>query len=177
MEAGKISTRYARAIYEYALEQGNETILYKGMQSLAKHFAMYPVLKKSINDPTLSDENKIKLLIAACRIDSNKTLKQAIKVIVKNGRAYYIERIARMYEKEYRQSKGLVLAQLTTVGFTTNNEAKKLLIKFLSNKTNGQIEFKTILNLDIIGGFILEIEDLLLDASVKRQLNQIKCQI
>lgn len=177
MEAGKISTRYAKAIYEYAFEQGNETPLYKGMQSLIKHFTMYPSLKKAINDPTLSNENKIKLLIATCRIDSNKILKQIIKVIVKNGRIHYIGRIARMYEKEYRQSKGIVLAQLITVESATNNEVKKLLVEFLSKETNRQIEFHTTQSLDIIGGFVLEIEDKLLDASVKRQLNQIKCQI
>ena len=43
----------------------------------------------------------------------------------------------------------------------------------VESKTNGTVEFETVLNPDIIGGFILEYDTYRMDASVKAKLNSI----
>lgn len=179
MKLEKISTQYAKIIYDYAFKQGNETLIYKGMQSLVKNFSMFPILKKIINNPIISDEKKIKLLIAiVCHTnDNNKILEQIIKIIIKNSKSNCINRIAQIYEKIYQESNAIIIVKLTIASFGIDYKLKKALVKFFSKKTNAQIEIHTEINLNIIGGFILEIGDQLLDASVKKQLNQLKCKM
>jgi F-type H+-transporting ATPase subunit delta len=164
-----ISTRYARAIYEYASEKGNEMDLQKEMLVLAESFAAYPALRKIMNDPTISSEQKVSILITASGIYIHETLKQVFLMVVENGRAAYMENIALMYDELYRKAKGLVMAQLTMVE-PANEKIKETLIRMISEGTAKKVEFRTKTDPDIIGGFILEIEDKRLDASVKEQL-------
>ncbi|GHT50596.1 ATP synthase subunit delta [Bacteroidia bacterium] len=172
MDTGVISTRYARAIYNYAAETGNETALYREMQLLAKNFTAFPTLREVMNDPTVAPEQKIRVLTTACGMRPNETLKQILQLIIGNKRANYMENIALMYDKVYRKAKGIVIVQLTTVE-KAGEETKEALLPVIAQATGGQIEFHTETNPDLIGGFILEIEDKRLDASVKNQVNTV----
>ncbi|MDR0798459.1 MAG: F0F1 ATP synthase subunit delta [Dysgonamonadaceae bacterium] len=177
MNAGIISTRYARAIYEFASERGEETALYREMKVLAQNFSGHPAMRRVMNDPVLSPEEKIKTLSIAAGVDISALLQQILRVVVRNGRANYMENIALMYDQVYRKAKGIVVAHLTTV--TPADEPIRqtlveLISKVIENKT---VEFHSETDPGLIGGFVLDIEDNRLDASVKGQLNQIKCQI
>jgi F-type H+-transporting ATPase subunit delta len=164
-----ISTRYARAIYGYASERGIETVLWREMQVLAKSFADYPVLRKVMNDPTILSEQKIDILTTASGVHIHEILKQIFRMVVENGRAGYMENIALMYDDVYRKTKGIVIARLTTVE-PANEKIKEALARTISRETTNHVEFQTKTDPDIIGGFILEIDDKRLDASVKEQL-------
>jgi F-type H+-transporting ATPase subunit delta len=164
-----ISTRYARAIYEYAAEKGHETALYDEMQLLAENFATVPALRKVIGDPTIMAEQKIRVLTTACGTHAHDTLLQAIRLVVRNRRSGYLESIVRMYRQIYRQEKGIVTVQLTTVE-PSDPALKEKLLPLVARITNGKADFQTQTDAEIIGGFILEIEDNRLDASVREQL-------
>jgi F-type H+-transporting ATPase subunit delta len=169
MDVGVISTRYARAIYEYAAEQGTETALQSEMQALAKNFAALPALREVMSDPTVTAEQKISLLSTACGAPANETLQQALRLVVENKRSSYMENIVRMYDEVYRKAKGIVTVQLTTVE-PANAQIKDELLPVIAQITDGKVDFQTKTDPALIGGFILEIEDKRLNASVKEQL-------
>ncbi|MDR2843239.1 MAG: F0F1 ATP synthase subunit delta [Candidatus Symbiothrix sp.] len=173
MNAGIIATRYARAIYKYAAEKGQETLVNTDMQVLVRNFAVYPALRKTMVDPTLSAKQKMDILATAFGNQSDETLQNAIRVIVENGRAPYMESIARMYDTVYRKAKGIVIVHLTTV-VSVDKKVEEDFKRIIPLKQGEQIEFQTETKPDIIGGFILEIEDKRLDKSVKYQLNKLK---
>jgi F-type H+-transporting ATPase subunit delta len=176
MNAGIISTRYARAIYAYAVEKGKETDLYEGMQFLAKNFSQFPALRGIMSDPTLTAEQKMDVLNTAAGIHANETLQQVIRLVVKNKRSNYIENIALVYDEVYRKAKGIVTVQLTTVD-TADEKMKESLISVIAQVTDKKVEFQAKTDSGIIGGFILEIEDKRLDASVKEQLRIINYEL
>lgn len=173
MDAGIISTRYARAIYEYAAEKGIEQVVRGDMQLLVRNFTNYPTLREVMNDPTVASEQKINVLTTACGIHVNETMQQAVLLVVTNKRANYMETIARMYDKVYRKAKGIVIVRLTTVE-PAGEKTKEELMPVIARVTKDEVDFQTTTNPEIIGGFILEIEDKRLDASVKDQLNKLK---
>jgi F-type H+-transporting ATPase subunit delta len=168
-----ISTRYARAIYAYAAEKGSEEAVYKEMKLLTDNFSAYPVLRQAMSDPTVSSDEKIKLLITACGIQVSDPLKQIVRMVVENGRANQMDNIARMYGEVYKKAKGIISAQLTTVE-PANEKIKDALIRIISNGTGETVEFQTHINPELIGGFVLEIGDKQLDASVKDQLRRMR---
>ncbi|MCL1937062.1 MAG: F0F1 ATP synthase subunit delta [Candidatus Azobacteroides sp.] len=172
MNTGIISTRYARAIYAYAAEKGNETIFYEKMQVLEQNFVTHPALRRVMNDPTLSQKQKANVLTIAAGIQVHEMLEQVIQMVVENGRAGYMENIALMYNEIYRKAKGMVIVHLTTAE-PVDEKVKEALIPLVSTKADVQVSFHAHTDADIIGGFILEIEDKRLDASVKEQLRVI----
>ena len=172
MDAGVIAHRYARAMYEFAAEKGKETELYCEMQTLSKNFSDYPVMRNVMRDPTVESAKKIKLLAIAGGIKDDDVLLQTVRLVVDNGRSAYMENIALMYETVYRKAKGQVIVHLTTVD-SASESMQQALIPVIAQATGSKVEFHTKTDAEIIGGFILEIEDQRLDASVKNQLNNV----
>lgn len=176
MNGGILSTRYAKAIYEFAVEKHTDEELYKDMQLLIASFSSLPAMRRVINDPTLSGDNIIDLLTTACGQQVGDTARQVVRMVVENGRAGNMEMIAYSYVDIYRREKGILQVQLTTVepvGEATRRELSKLLA-LASDQT---VEFRSRTDKDLIGGFILELGDQRLNASVKNQLAQLKLDL
>lgn len=179
MNTGIISTRYARAIFEYAREVSTAAApsLYEDMDSIAVHISALPEMSEALRNPTVSPSDKIRLILSACGNPDSEVLKSVVRLVVLNGRAAYMETIALIYKEYYRKMNGIATARLTTVTEASESMKEQLtsLVSQLLNEK--EVEFKTRTDPAIIGGFILEIEDKRLDASVKDQLNQLKLDL
>ena len=176
MDAGIISSRYAKAIYQYASEHKEENRLYEELKMLLEQFNAVPMLKKVLDDPTVSSAAKANVLTTAAGKEISDTCKQVILLIVENGRAHYMQNIALMYDKVYRKAKKTVIMKLITTD-PASAETKKELIDLVIKDKNETVDFAAKTDAGIIGGFILEIEDLRLDASVKNQLNRLRLEL
>jgi len=175
MDAGIISHRYAKAIFQFAAERKEEDRLRDELLFLSKQFQSVPLLSRTLDDPTVSSAVKIKLLTTAAGQDISDTCDKAIHLIVKNKRTQYIQNIALMYDKVYRKAKGMIIMKLVTTE-PASNEVKDRLVD-LVKKQSSQVEFVTAIDKDMIGGFILEIDDLRLDASVRNLLKQLRLEL
>jgi F-type H+-transporting ATPase subunit delta len=175
MDRGIISNRYAKAIFQYAVERKEENRLREEMKTLADRFFDVPMLTKVLEDPTVSQAVKIDVLVNAAGKDISDTCKQVIRTVVKNGRARYMQSIALMYDKIFRKAKNRVIMKLITTEPASAEMENKLVDLVKYNKE--QVDFETKTDEDIIGGFILEIEDLRLDAGIRNQLNQLRLEL
>ncbi len=176
MDTGRIAARYAKAIYEFALEQKEDKIVYEEMKCLVKSFHAFPSLKKTMENPTVSSLEKEKILATAAGISVSNTFSKILKLIRTNHRETYMMPIAMMYEDYYRRQKGIITGKLVSAEpITPEVEAKmKALITGESGK---EVDFETQTDPSLIGGFIVEIDSNLLDASIKSQLNKIRYQL
>jgi len=175
MNAGIISNRYAKAIFQYALERKEESRLREELKILSEQFVAVPLMRSVLDDPTVTQTEKISVLTTAAGKKISDTYLQVIRLIVKNGRTRYMQSIALMYDKVYRKAKNRVILKLHTTE-PASDDVKKKLVKLI-NKNDEQVDFVAKTDDDIIGGFILEIEDLRLDASVRNQLNQLRLEL
>ena len=175
MNSGIISNRYAKAIFQYAVELKEEDRLRKDLKNLAEQFIAVPLLRTVLDDPTVSMETKINVLTTAAGENAGDTYRQVIRTVVKNGRERYMQSIALMFDKVYRKEKNRVILKLITTE-PASDEMKGKLVDLIK-KNNEQIDFEAKTDDDIIGGFILEIEDLRLDASIRNQLNQLRLEL
>jgi F-type H+-transporting ATPase subunit delta len=146
------------------------------MKLLSMQFLALPELNKVLESPIMHSEEKVRLLTAAVGKTASETCKNVFRVIVENGRASYMQHIALVYDHVYRKEKNIVLVKLTTVTPPTEEE-KKSMVELVSNSKTEQVDFATKTDADIIGGFILEVDDLRLDASVRNQLNTMKLEL
>ena len=62
IQFSKISTRYAKAIYEYAAENKAETTLYREFRTLAASFLSLPQMRDLLDNPTLEKPKKLAVL-------------------------------------------------------------------------------------------------------------------
>jgi F-type H+-transporting ATPase subunit delta len=176
MNAGIISTRYAKAIFQYALDRGDEERLYTEMKTLSEQFAALPLLRKVLEDPTVSSTEKMNVLITAAGKTPSDSYQQAVRLVIKNERGHYMQHIAWVYDKVFRKEKNRAVIKLTTT-HPADKEMQKTLIDLIIKDKDKQVDFAAKIDESIVGGFILEIEDLRLDASVKNQLKHLRLEL
>lgn len=172
MNNGKISIRYAKALLSSAKEAKVEEKVYSEMVTLESAFSQINLLKQAMSNPTLTKEEKIKLLNSIFNNKTSNLTKSFISLVVDHGREDYFYRIALSYQDLYRKDKNIVVTHLTTA-VEADDKIKKQIIKSVEVSENSKVELRTEINPDIIGGYILDIEGKRLDASIIRQLSKL----
>ena len=172
MNNGKISIRYAKALLSSAKEAKVEEQVYSEMTTLDSAFAQIQLLKQAMTNPTLTKEDKIKLLNSVFNNKASKLTQGFITLVVENGREDYFHRIALSFQELYRKDKNIVVTHLTTA-IELDEPLKKKIINSVEEQENSKVELRTEVNPDIIGGYILDIDGKRLDASIIRQLSKL----
>lgn len=172
MDLGLISVRYARALLKASNQEKQSEQVYADMQTLAAGYLNVPELSVTIANPMLSKEQKGQLLITAAGSTKCEITRRFIKLVLDEGREKIMQFIANSFITLYRKQNNLIQAKLSTAAaLTPDTEAK--LRSLVESKTNGTVEFTSAIEPELIGGFVLEYDTYRLDASVKRQLNDI----
>ena len=175
MNTGRISTRYAKALYAYAAGLKEEDALFEKMKILSESFAAHKSLQKVMEDLTVSEKDKQKLLTTAGGNSVCKSYDSLLNLLAKNRRESYAQMIALSYQKVYKKEKGIITGKLTTANPADEKIMQKL--KTLIAGEKYKVDFITRIDPKIIGGFVLDVDFNQLDASVKNQLNKIQMQL
>jgi F-type H+-transporting ATPase subunit delta len=172
MDIGVISVRYARALLKSATDAKIETAVYQEMQTMAKTYVEVPQLRQTIDNPMLSKDTKLALLLTAAGAEPSELTKAFLQLVLREDRENVMQFIANSYVTLYRQQKNVIRGRLITAAAVSSATEQKMR-QMVSSKTNGTVEFETEVDPDIIGGFILEYDTYRMDASVKSKLNSI----
>ena len=168
--------RYARALLKAALDMKLEDQVYREMQTLYQSYIDVPELRFTIDNPMLGKDKKKALLTTAMGKKPSELSCKFVALVLQEGRESTLQFMAASYITLYRKQKNIIRGKLTTAtAVSPDTEAK--MRKMVEQRTQGTVEFKTEVNPDLIGGFILEYDTYRMDASVKTKLNAILTQL
>ena len=176
MDLGVISVRYARALLKSATELKIEDQVYKDMQTLSESYIQVTDLRFTVENPMLSKDIKLHLLVTALGKQPDELSKRFVSLVLKEDRESFLQFMASSFITLYRKQKNITRGKLTTaVAVSPATETK--MKQMVEEKTQGTVEFKTEVNPDIIGGFVIEYDTYRMDASAKSKLNNILVQL
>ena len=174
MDNGKISVRYARALFQIAQEQGCEDAVYEGLARFAHNYLLaIAQFNEVLADPIVAKEEKVKLVEMAVGEPMHGCLKQFIAFVAEQKREDKIFLIALKYMEMYRTKHGILNTRVTTATELTEASYDKIKA-FIKQTFDADAEMDVHIDPSLIGGFILDIENTRLDASVAGQLNALK---
>jgi len=176
MNSGRISARYAKAIYEFALAQKEDGAVYEEMKCLVKSFQDFPLLKEMMENPTVASQEKEKILTTAAGISLSRSFSQFLNLIRANHRETYVMNIALMYGDYYRKQKGVISGKLITAEPVMDEVIEKMKTLIIAG-SDRSVDFDVETDPSLVGGFIIEIDSNLLDTSIKSQLKKIRYQL
>ena len=176
MDIGVISVRYARALIKSAVGMKLEDQVYQEMQSLYKSYLDVPELRFTIDNPMLPKDKKQTLLVTALGEKPSELSKKFVALVLREGRESTLQFMAASYITLYRKQKNIIRGKLTTAT-AVSPETEDKMRSMVEARTQGIVEFKTEVNPDIIGGFILEYDTYRMDASVRKKLSNILAQL
>jgi F-type H+-transporting ATPase subunit delta len=143
------------------------------MQTFANEISSMPKLKAIFRSPMISTVYKKNLLAEATGINPDPVYLDFVRLVTDNHREEIVLDIALNYQTIYRQKKNISIVNLISAVPMSNNALEKIR-KQVQQQTNGQVEFKTHTDSSLGGGFIFQLNDMRIDASVKGQLEKIR---
>ena len=174
MDNGKISVRYARALFQVAQEQGCEAEVYDGLTRFAHNYLLaIAQFNEVLADPIVAREEKVKLLEMAIGEPMHDCLKQFIAFVADQKREDKMFLIAMKYMEMYREKHHILSTQVTTATQLPEETYDKIKA-FVKQTFDADAELDVRIDPSLIGGFILDIENSRMDASVVGQLNALK---
>ena len=205
MNTGIIATRYATALLKLVEETGSGETVAAQVQAIEKALDEVPDFRRAVVDPAVAPAKKIALFEAALsslaaepvEVTSrpNQSLRQTrrpveatslapelrkfLELLIRNGRIGDVRLIFTTFINEYYRSRHIKRARLVVADSALLNLGSTLesrLRDLIEKQTGCRLILKTEVNPSLIGGFVFEVEDTVLDASVSRQLDIIRRQ-
>jgi F-type H+-transporting ATPase subunit delta len=97
-------------------------------------------------------------------------------LLVTKGRESNFLEITTAFIEQYKESKGIRTLKLTTA-YPVGDDIKKEIVNKVKSRVNvNHVELEENVNPEVIGGFRLELNDLLLDATVKHVLDRARAE-
>jgi F-type H+-transporting ATPase subunit delta len=172
MNEGLISRRYAKALYFHASERGEETLLYHRMKTLESLLSSVPALRTHLKSPLIPTKEKLKLLRDATGENPESSYVNFIALVFAHRREEALRLMALGYQTFYRQQKKISVVHLTSAR-ELSDEALERIRRLAEQQTHGAVEFSTRVDPSLDGGFVFQLNDFRMDASVKGQLQRI----
>jgi F-type H+-transporting ATPase subunit delta len=170
----RLATRYAKSIIDLAIEQNQLDATYADMLTLKeickgnKDFVQ--VLKSPIIKPTVKQK-----IVAAVTEGKVGVLVNAFNaLLITKGREANLPEVVNTFLQQYKDLKGIKTVKLTTAEPISEAAKKAIVDKIHSDAAN--VELETIVDEKIIGGFVLQTGDNLVDASILYDLRAIQKQ-
>jgi len=175
MNESKISVRYSRALFRSALEKKMLEKIFNDMDRVGQICAIKEI-KDLLNSPILIPSKKREILHEVFGKELAGLTNSMIDMAVKNGRESYLPAIARVFMTDTLKYNGITETVLTTA-VKVDDKVKKQVTDLVSSAFKTKVELKEVIDKDIIGGFILRIDDNFIDASIRNKLRRIEKEL
>jgi len=168
----RAAIRYAKAILEISLSNGNAVNVNEDMLSIVTSIAASAELIDFLSSPIISSEVKMNALSEVFVTVQSET-KSLFRLLHENKRFEILAQVASQYNMLFDQMNNVEVAKVTTAFPITADLESKVLAK-IATISDKKITIENIVDPKIIGGFILRIGDKQYNASVANGLQEFK---
>ncbi|MBE0666689.1 MAG: ATP synthase F1 subunit delta [Bacteroidales bacterium] len=172
MNDSKIPVRYAKALFDLALEHDSLDSVYKDMQLLLYLCSMKEV-KQILENPVIRATKRGEILKALFENDVEPLTLKFLDLVFRQDRESHLAAMARDFLDLTRRHRGIRQVTLTTA-VPANEKVRGEIAAITATAGASKIEFMEKTDKSLIGGFILRVDDTYIDASVRRRLNRFK---
>ncbi|HEY9123794.1 MAG TPA: ATP synthase F1 subunit delta [Bacteroidales bacterium] len=172
MNESIIAVRYAKALFQLAVEKNKADVLKNDMETLYHSIEAVSELKALFYNPVVKPGMKTNIIREVFGSFDADTL-GFLTLLIQNRREEYIEEIALNFIKRYRKYKGIEKVIFTTaikIDGDIESKIKQQIGKYLK----ADVEFESQVDERLIGGFRLRLGDKQYDASISTKLEDLK---
>ncbi|MEO8772130.1 MAG: ATP synthase F1 subunit delta [Ferruginibacter sp.] len=176
MNNPRLAGRYGKSLLDLAIEQNQLDAVHADMKFLTSVFKSNPDFTAVFLSPVINPDKKEKIIesITTGRV-SNLTA-SFIKLLIRKARENVLPQITHAFIDQYNKLKDIHQVKLTTAIPMSAEVQQNIMSKIRANTTVQNIELEAVVADELIGGFKLELGNILIDATVLRELNDVKKQ-
>lgn len=176
MRNPRLAGVYAKSLLDFAKEANQLDAVSQDMQYVKSLCKESPDFARLLASPIIKDDKKAAIVAAVLKDKVSAPTWAFITLVIQKNRAKYLDQIAQAFIEQYEALNGIHEVLLTTA-IALDDNTQKLIVDKLKGATQfAKIKVNSQVNPDIIGGFILEFDNKLIDNSISRKLNDLKLQ-
>lgn len=175
--SSEIGEPYAQALMSLA-QQNNLTDQFGDtFRSLSSLLTLSKEFRDFVLNPVIKGEDKKAVLKQVMGNDANPYLVNFIMLLVDKRRIVFLEPIVKQYLNLLRKLNQTVLAEVISATELSDEQRNNLVEKVKAIAEARDVELKTIVDPELIGGVIIKVGSKVIDASLRGQLRRISISL
>jgi F-type H+-transporting ATPase subunit delta len=173
MRESLAGNRYAKSLITLSIEKNELDVIYNDMILISETIENSKDLAVLLNSPVVKTDKKQEILTTIFGENTTELTKQFLLLISSRNREALIGDIANAFVRQYKVIKKIVVTEITSA-VKLDAAQKKKILQLLNTDENSSVEVVENIRPDIIGGFIVRVDDKQIDASISRKLDNLK---
>lgn len=166
---------YARALFEAARERDRLERVQQELAEFVEAVREVPELRALLRDPQLDPRAKISAL-EAILADADELVRNFILLLTERGRAGELEETQREFERLVAAETGRLSLELATAVELSDEEAARI-VEQIERASGRTVEAARRVDPDLLGGIVLQVGSLRLDASLRGRLERLRREL
>lgn len=173
MSYTKITIRYAAAFFDLAEETSIVEKANEDMQLLGKVCKSNRDFVLMLQNPVINAEKKRKVITHIFGPSITPLSLNFMSLMIRKRRERYLPSIAEAFADLYQAYKGIKTAYVSTAVELIDSERKSIL-EILQKITDKKIDLVEKTNEELLGGFVINLDNFQLDQSIAAKVKQLK---
>ena len=176
MHNPRLASRYAKSLMDISLEQNALENVINDMYLIDQVCKKNKDFVNMVKQPIIKADKKGAIIKAIFSGKISQLTEKFILLLINKGREQYLDEIVTAFIAQYRHNKKIRMVKLTTAAPVGDTVVDVIKTKLQSKFPDSTINIETNINPELLGGFLLDLGSEQMDASVIRDLNDIKKQ-
>jgi len=172
----RLASRYARALLDLAVEKDQLEQVYADMQVLKQICKGNRDFVNLLRSPVIKADAKKKIIEAVTKGKVSALTAAFNALLTGKGRESNLPEIITAFISQYKEYKNIHIVKLTTVFPLSAGLREEIIARVKKAGDFHTIELEEKVDEDLIGGFVLQVGDKLIDASISYDLYTIARQ-
>ncbi len=176
MQNPRLASRYAKSLIDLAQEQHSLEETLQDVQIIDATIRASREFGNMLRSPIIKADKKQAIFDAVLGGNIGTLTRAFVKLLTEKGREANLAEIASAFISQYREMKNISMVKLITAAPVSEQVKESIRQKVAAAMPGRQVEMSTEVKAELIGGFVLEMGDKLVDASIRRDLADIRKQ-
>ncbi|MDX2002282.1 MAG: ATP synthase F1 subunit delta [Chitinophagales bacterium] len=173
MSAVRLAARYAKSLIDLAIEKNALEQVHADML-LFNETASHAGFKSMLKSPIINADKKMNVLEQLFKSKVSPITYAFYTLLVKKGREIYLSEISTAFIEQYNLYNHITKLKLTTAMPMDAKVVDSIVSQVKQKAKLEKVELVTEVDDSLIGGFVVQYEDKLFDASISKRLQALR---
>lgn len=173
MIRSRVAKRYARALFEVALESKQLELVEADLKSLQESYRQSQQFSALIDSPVISTEAKQHAFSASFKKRLQGITFRFVTLLISKNREMLLMQIVEEFGDLLDQHRGIVRGDVYSVAPLSEEQVKNLVAQ-LNRMTGKNVLITRHLDESLLGGIVIKLQDKVIDASLRNKLEKIR---
>lgn len=173
MIRSRVAKRYARALFEVALEKKQLELVEADLRSLKENYEQSQQFSALIDSPVISTEAKQQVFSTSFNKHLQDITFRFVTLLISKNREMLLMQIVEEFGELLDQHRGIVRGDVYSVTPLSDEQVKNLVAQ-LNRMTGKNVVITPHLDKSLLGGIVIKLQDRVFDASLRNKLEKLR---